>query len=262
MISVVIPTYNSEKIIKELCDEIQNYISLNDEIIFVNDCSIDKTLEELNSIKKLYSNIVVINLGVNIGQVGSTLLGIKVAKGTKIITMDDDFQHHPKYIPTLVKELENTNSHSIVAKWELDETFVRNYGSLSFTFFSSIIILKKPNFRNTAYRIIDSEIKKEFIDFFISRYWIDPRRLKKKTHQINIDHKNQTFRPYSSFKSRISLATKHLFFDSYLLQIILFLILYKNVYLLIGIMPLLTLFQFLIRKLVKNKRIEAYKLFE
>ena len=118
MISIVIPTYNSEKIIKELCTEIQNFISLDDEIIIVNDCSVDKTLDELILLKKIFSNITVVNLTQNLGQVGATLLGVKIAKGTRIITMDDDFQHHPKFIPSLIKELEVSDSEFIVAKWE------------------------------------------------------------------------------------------------------------------------------------------------
>ena len=43
MISVVIPTYNSEKIIKALCDQIQKYITQNDEIVIINDFSSDNT---------------------------------------------------------------------------------------------------------------------------------------------------------------------------------------------------------------------------
>ena len=55
-------------------------------------------LKQLDLIKNLYPNIKVINLSVNIGQVGATLLGIKISRGTKIVTMDDDFQHDPKFI--------------------------------------------------------------------------------------------------------------------------------------------------------------------
>ena len=262
MISVVIPTYNSEEIIKALCDQIQKYITQNDEIVIINDFSSDNTSKQLDLIEKLYPNIKVINLSVNIGQVGATLLGIKLARGTKIVTMDDDFQHDPKFIPTLVNELENSNSSAVVAKWDLDETFSRNYGSLLFTQISSFVIFKNSNFRNTAFRIMNNEMKEDFVKFFISRFWIDPRRLKYKVHQINVDHNPQNFRPYSSLKSRMLLASKHLIFDSYLVQLIFIMFFFKNFSILLILLILFSIFQFLIRKYVGKKRSIIYQLFD
>lgn len=261
MISVVIPTYNSEKIINTLCNHIQNYISLDDEIIIVNDCSTDNTEKKLNLVKKLYSNIEVINLPINIGQVGATLLGIKIAKGTIVITMDDDFQHHPKFIPILINELENSVSKFVVAKWDADETFMRNFGSLLFTKISSLAVLKSSNFRNTAFRAFTYEIKEDFLDFFISRFWIDPRRLKYKGHQVNIEHSSQKFRPYSSFRSRISLALKHLIFDSYLIQIIYLIFFFNNYLFLITFITTFSILQLIARKFVSKKRINIYEQF-
>ena len=262
MISVVIPTFNSEEIIKPLCDQIQKYITQNDEIVIINDFSSDNTSKQLESIEKLYPNIKVINLSSNIGQVGATLLGIKISAGTKIVTMDDDFQHDPKFIPTLVNELENSNSSAVVAKWDPDETFSRNYGSLLFGKISSYVIFKKSNFRNTAFRIIKNEMKEDFVKFFTSRFWIDPRRLNYKVHQINVDHNPQNFRPYSSLKSRMLLASKHLIFDSYLVQIVLVLFFFKNFSILLISLTIFSIFQFLIRKYVKKKRSIVFKQFD
>lgn len=259
MISIVIPTYNSGKIIYKLCDEIQKNINKSDEIILINDCSTDNTLEVLGYLKVRYTNIKVINLKSNIGQVGATLLGIKISKGDFIITMDDDFQHDPIFISKLVNELKTSESKVVVAKWNLDETLTRNYGSLLFTILSSVVIFKKPNFRNTAYRAISCDVKDEFINFFISRFWLDPRRLKNKVHQISIGHNHQDFRPYSSFKSRIILASKHLAIDSYLIQFVMISLIFKSIlHVLISII-LATVVQFIIREAVKTNRMKIYK---
>lgn len=262
MISIVIPTFNSEKMIIELCNEIQNYISKDDEIIIINDSSTDKTSEKLSFLNKEYENVNIYDLKSNIGQVGSTLLGIKVSKGDVIITMDDDFQHDPKFIPKLVNELNSEKSEVVVAKWDLDETFSRNFGSFMFTIISSLIIFKIPNFRNTAYRAISKEVKKDFFNFFVSRYWLDPRRISYKVHQLNVGHNPQEFRPYSSFKSRLSLAFKHLIIDSYLLQILTIGILYTNLISLLITTFTISLIQKIFRRNTKLKRKKVYEIFE
>ena len=132
--------------------------------------------------------------------------------------MDDDLQHNPKHIESLIKEIQNQNSDFVIAKWGLDETISRNLSSYFFSIISSTLVFKSINFRNTAFRAFKKEYKEEFVSFFISRYWIDPRRLKARVSQITTPHENQNFRPYSSFQSRITLALKHLLFDSYLVQ--------------------------------------------
>ena len=60
---------------------------------------------------------------------------------------------------------------------------------------------------------------------------IDPRRLKVKISQIYVGHELQNFRPYSSFKSRILLATKHFVLDTFLVQILIFSIGLGKIYL-------------------------------
>lgn len=205
-LSIVIPTFNSELIIDKLVKQIENEKFYSYEIVIVNDCSTDETYKKLIALKKNFSNLKIINLQSNIGQVGATLCGVEKASGEIIVTMDDDLQHDPKYIEKLIKEIQNKNYDIVVAKWGLDETIVRNLGSYFFSIISSFLILKSINFRNTAFRAIKKEYKEEFINFFITRYWIDPRRINAKISQISIPHQNQTFRPYSTFKSRITFA--------------------------------------------------------
>lgn len=255
-ISIVIPTYNSELIIDKLVNEISLATTTSFEIIVVNDKSKDNTFEKLNTIKKNVPNLKIINLKENIGQVGATILGTQESQGDIIVTMDDDLQHNPKHIASLIKEIQNQNSEFVIAKWGLDETFSRNLGSYFFSIISSLLILKSINFRNTAFRAFKKEHKEEFVSFFISRYWIDPRRLKARVRQVTISHENQNFRPYSSFQSRITQALKHIFFDSYLIQFFLALMLFKNFFLLVFLLTT-TLMQYLIRYSLRKRRLSA-----
>lgn len=257
-ISIVIPTYNSELIIDKLVNKISLDSVSSYEIIVVNDKSKDNTLEKLNKIKNETPNLKIINLKENIGQVGATLIGIQNAKGNIIITMDDDLQHNPKYIKQLINKIKDQNYEIVIAKWGLDETITRNLGSYFFSVSSSLLILKSINFRNTAFRAFKKECKEDFVNFFISRYWIDPRRLTSKISQINLPHQNQNFRPYSTFQSRITLAIKHIMFDSYLVQLALVTLLFRSFLLLGSLLIIFTLLQYLIRYFLRKKRIRAF----
>ena len=69
MISIVIPTFNSEKSIEKLCETIIDELDMEFEIILINDASTDNTREILKNLKLSYSFIRVVNLTNNVGQV-------------------------------------------------------------------------------------------------------------------------------------------------------------------------------------------------
>lgn len=255
MISIVIPTFNSEKSIGKLCETIIDELDMEFEIILINDASTDNTREILKNLKLSYNFIRVVNLTNNVGQVGATLAGINISKGEFIITMDDDLQHHPRFINDLYTSIQKEDVDIIVAKWKQDETFTRNVSSYIFSVFTSILILSSIDFRNTAFRIMKKEIKSEFTNYFMSRFWIDPRRLKVKVSQINVGHELQNFRPYSSLKTRVLLATKHFILDTFLVQILILSIGFRRIFLSVCLALLFYILQKYIKHTVKIRRI-------
>ncbi len=112
--SVVVPIYEEEGNIKQLDKEIRDVVSKlgSYEIIYVNDGSKDKSLEELKSLK----NITVVNLNRNYGQSIALDAGFKAAQGDIIISMDGDLQNDPRDIPKLLEKLEKDNL-DVVAGW-------------------------------------------------------------------------------------------------------------------------------------------------
>ena len=77
-----------------------------------------------------------------------------------------------------------------------------------------------------------SKNKEGIYNYFLDKYWLDPRRAfkNKQIEQVFVNHYLQNDRPLSSFKSRITLASKHLIIDTYLMVIFLFIILLPNSY--------------------------------
>lgn len=92
MFSVVIPTYNSEKTIKTTIDSIinQTRADLIEEIIIVDDGSIDNTVNLLNEIKSSCKINIVIIKQKNSGPSKARNVGIKSAKGEWIALLDSD----------------------------------------------------------------------------------------------------------------------------------------------------------------------------
>lgn len=102
--SIIVPVYNSENTIIDLYKMLDAYFKISYEIIFVNDCSQDKSLQALKSISSVHVRIV--DLKENIGQQNALFNGLRYAKGEWIITLDDDLQHNIKYLDRMIDKTE------------------------------------------------------------------------------------------------------------------------------------------------------------
>lgn len=114
-LSVVVPVFNEQDNVKKLHQEIVealNKLGKSYEIIFVNDGSRDKTLENCKDLKPLK----IINFRRNFGQTASIDAGIKEAKGEIVVTMDGDLQNDPQDIPKLLKKMYEENC-DIISGW-------------------------------------------------------------------------------------------------------------------------------------------------
>jgi len=107
-LSLIIPVHNEGKNIQYLYRELKEILkSLKTyEIIFIEDGSNDNSYEILKKISKKDFKVKVLKLKSNYGQSIALKAGIDIAKGNKIITMDADGQHNPKYIPAFFKKLD------------------------------------------------------------------------------------------------------------------------------------------------------------
>lgn len=106
-ISVIIPVYNSESCLQELYEKILDALkSVSFEIIFVNDGSSDKSWNKLISISENDIRVKAINFSKNFGQNNAILAGMKNCSGDFAVILDDDLQHDPKDIISLVNECE------------------------------------------------------------------------------------------------------------------------------------------------------------
>ncbi len=133
--SVIIPVYNSENTLEELCDRIFSFFEQrNDtvEVLLVNDASADNSWQAIIKIRAKYPQRVTgINLSRNFGQHKALLCGLKNSKGHFAVMIDDDLQYHPEDIALLIENQQVSGAdlvYGIIPRKR--HTVVRNFGSL------------------------------------------------------------------------------------------------------------------------------------
>ncbi len=121
VISVVIPLFNEEESIPQLCraltDALQSY-GKPYEIIIVDDGSKDGSFALLEAQALADDHFTVIQLRRNFGQTAAFSAGFDYARGEVVITMDADLQNDPNDIPLLMAKIDE--GYDIVSGWRKD----------------------------------------------------------------------------------------------------------------------------------------------
>ena len=89
-ISVIIPVYNVEKYLPKCLDSLINQTLSDIEIICINDCSTDNSLEILEEYASKDERIKIIDLKENQGAAAARNKGLEIAKGEYLGFVDPD----------------------------------------------------------------------------------------------------------------------------------------------------------------------------
>lgn len=87
-VSVIMPAYNAEKFIEKTINSILNQTYTDFELLIIDDCSTDNTMDVVRRIKD--NRIRIINNKTNQGIAKSRNIGLANAKGEYIALMDND----------------------------------------------------------------------------------------------------------------------------------------------------------------------------
>lgn len=194
-ISVVVPCYNSEKSLVELTQRIKqtiNKLNIPFEIIYVNDCSRDRTLSVLEELTTQYEEVTAIDLMFNVGQYKALMCGLEQSKGNYVITMDDDLQHPPEEIVRLYYFLKSKPElDAVFGKPEIKQhsTF-RNLGSYVIRKINDKVFEKPKHLYMSAFRCLRRKLVETIIDHKTVFPVMGPLILKATKRIENIDVKH------------------------------------------------------------------------
>lgn len=122
-LSIIIPVYNGAKHITNCLNSIwaQKLCADDYEVICVDDCSTDNTVEVLNKISKEHNNLRIIKNDINRRAGGSRNHGVLEAKGKYIVFIDSDDYFHPGSLKEVILYLKNIPLDILVCDFAREE---------------------------------------------------------------------------------------------------------------------------------------------
>lgn len=170
-ISIVIPVYNENKIVVSVLDKIfvtiKNLKSHEFEVIVVNDCSQDGTLEIL----KKYEGIKLISNPYNLGYGASLKRGIKVAKFEWIFITDADGTYPVETLPKFLAYMQDYDMVIGSRTTTKNETPLLRRPAKKFLngFASWLVNFKIPDL-NSGMRMFKKDLCLEFWNLYPQRF--------------------------------------------------------------------------------------------
>ncbi len=169
LISLVVPVYNEENMINLFYDEFlkfnkkMNYV--NFEIIFVDDGSNDKSLDNLKKLNKKDKRIRYISFSKNFGKDAAMFAGLKYAKGNFTTVMDVDLQDPFDLLIQMYDYVKN-GEYDSAAAYRINrkgESFFRSF--LARIFYKLMKKITKLDIKSGArdYRLINDKMKNEVL---------------------------------------------------------------------------------------------------
>lgn len=109
-VSIVLPVYNVKPFIREALDSVINQTMQDIEIICVDDCSTDGSLEVLEEYAQKDSRIKVIKQDINQGEVVAKYVGALEAQSEYVATLDPDDYYSLDFCEVLYNEIIKNNA--------------------------------------------------------------------------------------------------------------------------------------------------------
>ena len=136
-LSIIVPMYNEEEVIelfyketKKVVDEISNKYDY--EMLFIDDGSKDNSMQKVKEIRKKDKKVRYVSFSRNFGKEAGMYAGLKNSKGDLVVLLDADLQHDPKYIPEMIKYIEEGYDTVTTLRNRKGESKIKSWFSESF----------------------------------------------------------------------------------------------------------------------------------
>lgn len=167
-LSVVIPVYNAESSLEELCQQLfqeLDRLGWASEIIFVNDASTDGSWACLQRLRAADKRVKIINFSRNFGQHLAIFCGLSHAQGDLVVTMDDDLQHPPDQVRVLISAITaDPDTDVFIGQYDgKKHAWYRNIGTTVLDSLTSAIFQKPKDLKMTSFRILRRKVVQDML---------------------------------------------------------------------------------------------------
>jgi glycosyltransferase involved in cell wall biosynthesis len=209
-LSILIPAYNEEATIQDILEKVRDVELPNQikkEIVIVNDCSKDKTVEKINAFIKANPSLDIrlFSQEVNQGKGAAINRAIQECTGDYLIVQDADLEYDPNEYNLLLKPVFMDNADVVYGSRFMGHNphrilfFWHSIGNKFLTFLSNMMTNLNLSDMETCYKLIRSSIAKE-INIKEKRFGIEPEitaKLSKvpkiKIYEVGISYYGRTY---------------------------------------------------------------------
>jgi len=169
-VSIVVPVYRSEAILPHLVEQVlaaMRAAQLQDrfELVLVNDCSPDDSWRVIRELAARYPFVRGIGLARNFGQHNATMAGLNHAAGEIIVVMDDDLQHPPSSIITLVDTIRAGRDVCYTQYMHRQHASWKKWGSWFNDRIASFLLKKPKGLYLSSYKAMHARVAAEIIRY-------------------------------------------------------------------------------------------------
>ena len=157
--SVIIPCYNVSKFIHLLVNSLLKYDIKPDEIILINDCSTDNTLEVLDNLNLGETKKVIASTLVNSGPGGARNLGVEMSTNENLLFLDADTIITPDLFEIYLSKIIKYNAVVGIYNFEsLNKNFFQEIKSFYYYF----MLYREKDYKYSIFSSSCAGIKKSY----------------------------------------------------------------------------------------------------
>jgi undecaprenyl-phosphate 4-deoxy-4-formamido-L-arabinose transferase len=175
-VTVVVPVYNSEESLAELCSQLAEalpQVAVAFEVILVNDGSRDGSWRVIQSLARTHGWLRGVAFTRNYGQHNALLCGIREAQYDVIVTMDDDLQHPPAEIRHLLAKMDEGYDVVYGSPQRREHDTWRNIGSYGVRWALKVAMGIRSARDVSAFRAFRAGLRPVFMDYHSPQISID-----------------------------------------------------------------------------------------
>lgn len=197
VISFVIPCYKSEGSVRLVIDEIRAVVAsrpgFDYQVVAVNDCSPDGTLEAIRAEAQSDPKVVAVDLAKNGGRHNALMCGCHYATGDYVVFCDDDQQCPMDRLWDLLDPLLNDAAHGggydvAIAKYpKKTQSAWKNLGSAVNDKVSTWLLSKDPELKFSNFSAMKRFVKDEVVKYTNPYPYLSGLMLSSTTYVCNVE---------------------------------------------------------------------------